>query len=272
MNLPFKARIIHLAPISLTLMFSVFCTYFFLFSSTPIYSITPFTEDPLGILGNAIYFVILACSGATMFFILLKKKSIRLITFLTSFAFITAFFTLSLIYTSAFLSIASSPRFDILLLLSLLITLLCCLTFFKVKGKAGDLTVLMTGGALGAFLGVSIPTLSAVLILCFLAVYDMFAVYRGPVGKIAQNGIERLKGLSVSFRDVQVGLGDLTFYSMLVGHVFYNYGILPCIASMVGILLGCFLSFKMLEKNGIFPGLPLPIFAGLAAVLISVLA
>jgi presenilin-like A22 family membrane protease len=121
------------------------------------------------------------------------------------------------------------------------------------------------GGGLGAFLGFSIPTLSAFMILSFLAVYDAFAVYHGPVGKIAHSGLEQLRGLSFSFKDIQMGLGDLTFYSMLSGHMLLYFGFISCIASLIGILVGCLLAFKMLEKRGMFPGLPFPILFGLTA-------
>jgi hypothetical protein len=66
-----------------------------------------------------------------------------------------------------------------------------------------------------------------------------------------------------------MGLGDLTFYSMLSGHMLIYFGYISCIASMIGILAGCLLSFKMLEKKGMFPGLPFPIVLGLAAGLLA---
>jgi len=101
-----------------------------------------------------------------------------------------------------------------------------------------------------------------------LAVYDIFAVYRGPVGKIAQRGLEQLRGLSFSFRDVQMGLGDLTFYSMLTGLVLANAGPIFCAASAIGVLVGVFLVFKMLEKRGMFPGLPFPVLLGLLPLIV----
>ena len=109
----------------------------------------------------------------------------------------------------------------------------------------------------------SIPTLSAVIILCFLAVYDVIAVFRGPVGKIAQTGLEKLPGLSFSFKDLTMGLGDLVFYSLLSGHMLLNFSLVASIASIMGILVGCLLAFKMLERRGMFPGLPFPLLFGL---------
>ena len=173
---------------------------------------------------------------------------------------------LSIVYLSAAFSMIDVPYWEeIILTASIFMTAAADFVIFRVHGKPASLVVLCIGGALGAFLGISIPTLSATLILGFLAVYDVFAVYRGPVGKIAHIGLEQLRGLSFSFRDIQMGLGDLTFYSMLSGHMLFNFSITSCIASTIGILSGCFLSFKMLEKKEMFPGLPLPIVLGLAA-------
>jgi hypothetical protein len=33
----------------------------------------------------------------------------------------------------------------------------------------------------------------------------------GPVGKIAESGLDQLSGLSYAFKDIQMGLGDLMF-------------------------------------------------------------
>jgi hypothetical protein len=65
-----------------------------------------------------------------------------------------------------------------------------------------------------------------------------------------------------------MGLGDLTFYSMLSGHMLLNFGPISSLASIIGILAGCILSFIMLEKKGMFPGLPFPILFGLTAGLL----
>jgi len=55
----------------------------------------------------------------------------------------------------------------------------------------------------------------------------------------------------------------LVFYSMLVGTMLFNFGLLSYIVSLVGILAGSFITFLLLEKRGMFPGLPFPILLGL---------
>lgn len=264
MNQSFKAELVHLAPILVSLLFGVGCALLLRASTLELYSVTPFPDEtPAGSVGNAFYFVVLVGAGASVLFFLLKRKKLKLIVFVTGFALATAVFLLSLIYLYALFLLFAPLPVEVLIAFSMLITFSAGYAVFKTWSKIGDFIVLLLGGALGTLLGASIQPLSAVLILCFLSVYDAFAVYRGPVGKIARTGLEKLRGLSFSFKEIQMGLGDLTFYSMLVGHMLLYFGFLPCLASMVGVLLGCFLTFRMLERSGIFPGLPIPIFLGL---------
>ncbi len=260
----FRAGLIHLATVLASVLFGVFCAYLLFASPVELYSVTPFSEDPAGSLGNALYFVVLVGIGASILFFLLRRKREKLIVVVVGFSLATAAFLLSFVYLFAALTLFGFSFIEILIPISALLTVLVCYIIFKMGGRAGDFIVVLLGGALGAFLGACVPTLSAVLILCFLAVYDAFAVYRGPVGKIAREGLEKFRGLSFSFREIHMGLGDLTFYSMLAGHMLFYFGFPSCLASVAGIMFGCFLAFKMLEKGGVFPGLPFPIAFGLA--------
>lgn len=265
----FKAEAIHLAPILASLSFGAFCAFLIWISNVKVYGVTPFPESVYGSLGNALYFVVLVGVGASLLYLVLKRRSRRLIALITGFALTSSVFMLSVIYLFAAFSRFTVPNMEIFIfVLGMLITVLADFAIFRLHSRVCDLAVLFLGGALGTFLGASIPTLSTVLILGFLAVYDAFAVYRGPVGKIARSGLEQFRGLSFSFRNVQMGLGDLTFYSMLSGHMFLYFGLMSCVASIVGILFGCLLAFKMLERKGMFPGLPFPIFLGLVASLL----
>jgi presenilin-like A22 family membrane protease len=271
LNDRFKTRIVYLVPIMISLLFGMLCAYLLLMAYVEIPQTTPFQEG-VGSIGNALYFVVLAGVGGTLLYLLLKRKKIKVVTLITGAALTIAVFMLSLFYTIALFSMFPVPYPDTLVLsLSLCITVLMDFTIFRVQNRFCDLAVLLLGGALGAFLGNAIPTLSAILILGVLAVYDVFAVYRGPVGKIAHSGLEQLRGLSFSFKEVQMGLGDLTFYSMLASCVLISSGPLFCFASVVGIMVGVFLGFKMLEKKGIFPGLPFPIALGLVPLIVRLL-
>ena len=265
----FNAEVVYLIPILASLLFGLGCAYLLLVQPLPSVSITPFSEETTtGLFGNAAYFVILIAVSATVFYILLKRKSHRLITVLIAFALTTATLLLSVIYLSAFFTFVPNLNF-LVLPLSITMAVLFNLAIFKLGNKARNVTVIFLGGAIGVFFGNFIPFLSAVLILAFLAIYDVFAVYYGPVGKIANLGLDQLQGLSYSFKAVQMGLGDLAFYSMLSGIMLFNFGLLSYFISLIGILAGSFITLVILEKRGIFPGLPFPVLLGLVGGLLS---
>ena len=276
----FKFQIIYLVPILASLIFGLGCAYLIApHQAELIPQSTPISADTPGApIINGLYFVILLAISATMFYILLKRKSRKIIKALIVVAMTTASILLSLVYLLALFANFPSWAIYLVIALSIVLTALFDLAIFRFGGVARNVAVICVGGALGIFFGSSILQFgglySVILILAFLAVYDVFAVYRGPVGKIAQSSdFDELQGLSFSFKDIQMGLGDLVFYSMLIGAMFFNFigspwGVLPSLISIIGILAGSIITFFMLEKKGIFPGLPFPIMLGLAGGLI----
>ena len=269
----FKFQIVYLVPILASLLFGLGCAYLIAPQQSEAIPVIPIPETTPGApYGNALYFVVLIAISATVFYFLLKRKSINLIKGLIVVALTTASLLLSLVYLSAIL--AFFPILDniwVLIALSIAVTVLFDLSIFRFGSIARNVAVVAIGGALGIFFGFSIPLYSAVIILAFLAVYDVIAVYKGPVGKIAASGLDQLQGLSFSFKDIQMGLGDLVFYSMLMGVMFFSFipNIIPTVMAIVGILAGSIVTFFALEKKGIFPGLPFPILLGLAFGLIT---
>ncbi len=266
----FKAQPIYLLPVIASLLAGAFFSYVLLFRPVETLPLTPFPETTSGSLSNAVYFVVIVAVAATVFYLLIKSKSRRIINFLVGFALTTASLLLSAFYLSALLS--SFPNWEIYVaLFSIALTVAFDVAVFLGSEGLRNVIVVFLGGALGVFLGWSIPLVSAVLILAFLAVYDIIAVYKGPVGKIANSGsgLDQLKGLSFSFKDIQMGLGDLVFYSMLCASMLRAFTVVSYLASFVGIIAGSFITLFMLQKKGIFPGLPIPILLGLAGGLLT---
>ena len=267
---PFKADPAYLVPIVASLAVGILCSFLFYYTEVKLEPITPAPEEGLGPMSNALFFVLMMAAGATIMYFLLKRKGVFSLKLIIGTALILISFFLSLIYFDLlFYTLRLVVDLRILFLIAFVTAFLAVISVFKFGKFQRGIVVLLVGGGLGAFLGVTIPTLSAILILAALAIYDILAVYRGPVGKLAQEGLENLPGVSLEFKDVHIGLGDLTFYSMLVGHALTNFGWNACILSSVGVLVGSYLSFKFLEKKGMFPGLPIPLSLGLTLMFIS---
>ena len=196
----FQAKPVYLIPILASLIVGSGFAYLLNLTQVATLPVTPFPETPSGSLSNALYFVVIIAAAATVFYLLIKWKSRRMITVLIGFALTAASLLLSAFYLSALLS--SFPNWETYVAtLSIVITVLFVFAVFRGGNIARNVVVVFLGGALGVFLGWSIPIVSALMILAFLAVYDVIAVYKGPVGKIASSGLDQLKGLSFSFRD-----------------------------------------------------------------------
>jgi presenilin-like A22 family membrane protease len=266
----FKFEFSYLLPILASMLFGLACAFLLSLQSEEIIPpVTPIPETTPGApWGNAIYFVVLLALAASVFYVLLKRRSKKIIKALIVVALTTASLLLSFFYLYSIFDYFAPDWIDLTLPLMVIITVVFDLAIFKMGSKVRNAVIILLGGALGVFFGNAIPWWSAVAILLFLAVYDVVAVYKGPVGKIAQSsGLDDLQGLSFSYKDIQMGLGDLVFYSMLMGLMFKTFSpsIFPAIAAIIGILAGSIVTFYMLEKKGLFPGLPFPIVIGLAA-------
>jgi presenilin-like A22 family membrane protease len=273
----FKFEIIYLMPILASMLFGLGCAYLLLPQQSQAIPVTPIPESTPGApLGNGLYFVVLIAVAATLFYFLLKRKSKNVIKGLIIVALTTASLLLSLVYLSAILSyIPAIDNLLVLIAICVVITVFFDLAIFRLGSNTRNIAVICLGGALGIFFGFSIPIFSAIVILAFLAIYDIVAVYKGPVGKIAQSsGLDVLQGLSFSFKDIQMGLGDLVFYSMLIAVTFFGFqtSIFPTIAAVFGVLAGSIATFFALEKKGIFPGLPFPILLGLVGGFVTAAA
>jgi presenilin-like A22 family membrane protease len=278
---PFKFSPIYLLPILASMLFGLGCGWVLKPKQGPaipqpiLPPVTPFPDNTMsGPLANAIFFVVLVAISATVFYFLLKQNKVKFIKIVLFTVMTMASVMLCIIYLLTLL--LNTPFYSLPLIIAgtISITVLFDLALFKYT-KFQNIAVIALGGAFGAVFSflLSPAPYSTVAILIFLAIYDIFAVYRGPVGKIAQSGIDQLSGLSYSFKDIQMGLGDLFFYTVLMCLMYFNYpnNLLPTIMSIIGVCVGAIITFYLLDKKGICPGLPLPTAIGLTLGFITAL-
>ena len=239
----------------------------------------PIPESEFGFLaaiGNAILFVVLATVGATLVVLLLKYGRERFLRYLLigAFGFISIVVALYFGYLYVVVFQFIDPYLAILILIALIMTM--GLAFITVddtnRMKNGGL--LIFGAAIGAFLGVVLPVWTSVLLLIGLAIYDYFSVKKGPIRKIVElteDDPDKLGALAVSSAEWDIGLGDVAFYSMMTALALVNFGFLPTILTVIGIIAGFLITLKLLEKRGIIAGLPAPVALGLLGMTIGVL-
>lgn len=220
---------------------------------------------------NTFIFVALMAGTATFMYVLVKFGRTRSVKIIIKAALAAVIFLLINWYGGIFLQVTAQPiEFAEILLIGaavLITTGLAFATYVK-RGLVQVMAVAVIGALTGTFLGASVPLLTSVILLIGLAIYDLFAVFKGPIGKIAaKTELDDFVGAVFTYKDLTVGMGDMVFYSMLASTAMINFGLYSFTAASLGIILGAFLGFKMLEAREIFPGLPIALGLGLALML-----
>ena len=142
---------------------------------------------------------------------------------------------------------------------------------------------------------------SVIILLIALSIYDIYAVFRGPLKGIIdhsrQTAEEYEKNMKFNNEEegvvyekvpllpalpvystplINIGLGDFAFFSMLASTVVVISSELtnplPLVMTLLGLFLGTVLTFKFLENERALPGLPLPIFGGMGFLILSILS
>lgn len=267
MSNEFKAKPGQLLPEIFAIALAGLLTYSLRASNAPIETITMFPETTGGVTLNASIFVVLMAATGTMMYLFIKFGLKRLVKYLINLAMFALLFFLFIWYGTLYadyLPAILTSAIWIWLVIGLLASLALSLAIYKSKGPLHLAAIILIGGMTGTFLGVSIPTLTASALLLALAGYDLFAVYKGPIGKMAQSAdLEEFTGAVFTYGDLTVGMGDMVFYSMLASNSMMNFGPLPFVAAAIGLIIGAYLGFKMLEGRDMFPGLPFAVILGL---------
>jgi presenilin-like A22 family membrane protease len=254
------------------LLLSGVLTYGLQASNAEVAAITIFPETPSGATLNASFFVVMMAVAATLIYLLVKRQKKRIVKYLITGAILfVAFFLLN--WYSELYAAQLSPILDVYgygwIGLTGIVSALLLVGLNRGPQGIRILSITIIGSLTGTFLGASIPTVTAIVLLAALAVYDLVSVYRGPIGKIAEMAdLEEFKGAVLTVGDLTIGMGDLVFYSMLTSTAMVNFGTLSYLGAFAGVLAGSYLGFKMLERREVFPGLPFAICIGLAAMVI----
>src|SRR4029077_5534431 len=272
----FKPRPRHLYPVILSLAVTGLLGYPLSSQPVPQAQVTPFQGDTLSSASlNAFIFVIALGASATAMFIMVRRGRMNFIRSLIKVAVLVVSFAVAFwSSTSILLLIPDSPADPlatiIVLGFSLGTAVAIALTLFGKTKKYQLIGVTLIGAMTGIFLGYSIGPLTALVLVGALVIYDILAVFRGPVGALAKTIEEGdLPGAVFTYGDLTIGMGDMVFYSLVATTALvYFGGVLSFFAAAIGILAGTFLGFKALTKYEMFPGLPFSLLLGVAGMLL----
>lgn len=331
------------------------------------------TNDPIGTAGislaNALIYVTIVLVGGVIFVVLLKYGFSRILEIILGLTMGFSSFMFTMLILPAFLApFLNTFSFlipylgntqqevtDNFLFLILLIALIVALVYvfglifnrFKNQYLHNSLMILF-GISMGSIFGIFFEPISLIFVLVALSLYDIYAVFKGPLknmfenlneendknilkevntkNELISNHNDNIKyfqplsedsvpiphnqeikkeivirvpsktqnslqgGISLPIYTtpfISIGLGDFVFFSVLIAKATYfglkgNFLFLPTTTSgtifwglillpFIGILIGCYGTFILLQKHEILPALPLPIFSGLIGLGIAII-
>ena len=110
-------------------------------------------------------------------------------------------------------------------------------------------------------LAVFITPPTIILIPIAFALYDIYAVFRGPLKSLINSSEESLdlRPLFVNLGRFNIGTGDLIFYSMIPSSIFLLIDLQSAFLSILFVHVGLVFTLYLLKHFEIFPGLPVPV-------------
>jgi hypothetical protein len=266
----FKPRPKHLLPVFLGLLATGILAYPIRIVAPAQAQVTPFDV-------NSAAGAFALGASATVMFLLIRRGRMRFIRRLIKGALVLVSFAVAFWYSTSILAsvvdLSTNLWTFVSLLLSLGIAAAIGLTIFA-KGQSRQLSGVTALGALtGVFLGYSVGPTTALVLVGALVVYDIVAVFRGPVGALAK-AVEAgdLPGAMYTYGELTIGMGDLVFYSLVATTAMVSFGVFSFFGAALGILAGSYLGFRALSRYEMFPGLPFSLLLGVAGMLLTALA
>lgn len=285
-----------LRPILITLIIAVGLAVLGIISGINVEG-APFSEAEGGVLSalfNALFYTIFAVIGVTLVYLAIKygKDKVLRFFFVICFGFMGIFLIFFYLYLFAAILLLEELFYLILIIIISVVVgtaLSYALLSNTTSGMIKNIALLLYGALIGAFLGIILPTWTAFLLVGILSIYDIIAVFKGPIKKIIEmtennEDVNLPVEMTYSDRNWEIGLGDLAFYSMLATHTLIlgfqldfllEFGlvgaIIPFVCTTIGILSGAIITFRLLRKREMLPGLPIAIGLGILFYSISLL-
>ncbi len=218
---------------------------------------------------DSVLLLIISILSACMIILLIRMLRKNIVLFFT-FSIAVSVFMISTVILSAYLELDISYSIPISLLLSAVLVYAVFIASSPLIKLLGHVSV---SSIIGAFLGLTLQTPSIIAILILFSLYDAIAVRKGPIIEIVKElekrGISGT-GISCQVHGIEIGMGDLVFYSAFASHTLIISSLISYIAVTVAIVTGVYISLLLLlRRREIIAGLPIPIGLGLLAFFLS---
>lgn len=244
--------------------------------STSGYTYAPLGTSSTGSAGNAVILVLIVFASTLALVWVLRRKmvvSFKLLIFGS--VSLSAFF-LTMITVDDIVFGHIPPAFELPFDVAASLTVVALIgytIFVKSRPWLSDAILAFVGAEVGSFFASTLPPLTALLLPIAFSIYDIYAVFRGPLKQLVGMGPGvALQGMSIKAGEFTLGLGDVVFYTMLPSLALFYMTPAISLATIAVIDVGVVATLFLLSRRRLLPGLPIPMVLGvvlLAAFLLK---
>jgi hypothetical protein len=257
-------------------LFAILLVRLFDMTNTNLGYFQPFGQSPAGSLGASLLLVIPMAGAAFFFLWVIRRNRVNflkalLISLTTLSCLILSFVTFEILFIYLTMDLADFLS----VVLASIVAFLVAYVGFRPTSKFSLVAVVVLSAEIGGFLAMVIPVPTIFVLPAIVSIYDVYAVFRGPLGKLIDSSSSSsseetiLVPITATVADVQIGLGDLVFYGMVVAEAFrlltLQFALLTSLAMNIGIILTLILTFR----RRALPGLPVPMLFGVITLFLA---
>jgi len=258
---------------------SVGFAHLFLVSKLPSFA-TGAMSGSLRETGLAVVLALLGLSGTTIFYTLLvRKRQFEARLVLAAVMAPTVGVVVVVVSQTILLTVLKQTNalaIALVIMFSLYLSVFSAI--FVISGWASRATrniiYVVYGSVLGGFIGIGLTSLTLLVILMMIALYDLLVASYGLVPNLIEN-VSRGSGVQkLAYKSgvLEAGVGDFIFNSCLPAHVYTHFGIGMLMWTILLVLAGYAISFLVALKRGYAGGISAPVFLGVIPILLRLVS
>ena len=228
---------------------------------------------------NAVIYVGFAFAATLLLLWLLKRRMVSSFRILIFTSLAISAFSLTFITSDGFFYQYLQPMAELTadIAVSLAVVALIGYTIFvKNRPWLSTVVIAFVGAEVGSFFA-TLPLATALLLPIAFAIYDIYAVFRGPLKSLIGTGEKvALVGMSIRAGEFTLGLGDVVFYTMLpslplaqlVARSSLTVATTWAFATLAAMDVGVVATLFLLSRRRLLPGLPIPMVLGVLVLVL----
>jgi len=234
------------------------------------YTYQPVGTSSGGSVANVLILVFFVFAATLAAVWLVRQKRVKVFQMVIFLGTALAIFLLTLLSGIAVTSSYVDPTTSLYLSLAFGAATVVVLALVSLRKAPAWFGLILTGllsAEVGSYFASTIPILTALLLPLGFSLYDIYTVFRGPLKSLVTTlPAESLSAVSSKIGEFSIGTGDTVFYAMIPALAYFQFTVPTALVALIAVDVGVVITLYLLSKARLLPGLPIPMFLGVAVL------